>query len=105
MKNRRFIAGAVCPRCAVMDRIFIESESGINKRECLGCGYKEYMQSDGTTTEILTRVNKDEHGNIVDGFKTVAEYNSQKSSEKELQLLNTTTDLVKIISSDSDKKH
>jgi uncharacterized protein len=37
--RRRFIAGAVCPRCALMDKIVINLDT--DQRECVACGFSE----------------------------------------------------------------
>ncbi len=37
--GRRFIAGAVCPRCGAMDRIVVDT--GTDRRECVACGFGE----------------------------------------------------------------
>ena len=37
--RRRFIAGAVCPRCARMDKIVVDLDT--DHRECVACGYTE----------------------------------------------------------------
>lgn len=47
MKKRRFIAGAVCPRCHLEDRTVI-SDSG---RECVACGFKEALPKNESSTE------------------------------------------------------
>jgi uncharacterized metal-binding protein (TIGR02443 family) len=37
--RRRFIAGAVCPRCALMDKIVIDLDT--DQRLCVSCGFSE----------------------------------------------------------------
>jgi len=37
--RRRFIAGAVCPRCALMDKIVVDLET--DQRICVNCGFTE----------------------------------------------------------------
>ena len=37
--RRRFIAGAVCPRCARMDKILVDLDT--DHRECVSCGFSE----------------------------------------------------------------
>ena len=37
--RRRFIAGAVCPRCAKMDKIVVDLDT--DQRECVACGFNE----------------------------------------------------------------
>lgn len=48
--RRRFIAGAVCPACAAMDRIVIETAgSGQTVRRCVACGFSdELMPASGS---------------------------------------------------------
>lgn len=38
-RHRRFIAGAVCPRCALMDKIVVDMET--DQRLCVSCGFSE----------------------------------------------------------------
>lgn len=38
-KNRRFIAGAVCPECQKMDKIVTYIQDGEDVAECVSCGY------------------------------------------------------------------
>lgn len=57
--TRRFIAGAVCPRCSKMDKIVIELES--DARRCISCGFSEERpaaESKVGTAEMATRVNR-----------------------------------------------
>ena len=37
--RRRFIAGAVCPRCALMDKILLDMDT--DQRLCISCGFSE----------------------------------------------------------------
>lgn len=37
--RRRFIAGAVCPRCALMDKIVVDVDT--DERLCVSCGFSE----------------------------------------------------------------
>ncbi len=47
MKNKRFIAGAVCPACGTMDSIRIfRSETQRDYRECVDCGFTDAMEDD-----------------------------------------------------------
>lgn len=54
--RRRFIAGAVCPRCAVMDRIVIDLDS--DRRECVACGFSEERPQAPESAELPTRVSR-----------------------------------------------
>ena len=56
--KKRFIAGAVCPRCSEMDKIVMYEKDGINYRECVECGYEDEMPVAGLANEIPTRVNE-----------------------------------------------
>jgi len=38
---RRFIAGAICPACQQMDKLFVYSDADNNHCECVSCGFKD----------------------------------------------------------------
>ena len=58
MQKRRFIAGAVCPRCAKMDKLLMfDDDSGERWRECVSCGFKDNV-SETKAAEPSTRVNQ-----------------------------------------------
>mgnify|MGYP001812662138 FL=1 len=46
--RRRFIAGAVCPRCAAMDKIVVDLDT--DQRECVACGFSEERPTDSPGT-------------------------------------------------------
>jgi uncharacterized metal-binding protein (TIGR02443 family) len=56
--TRRFVAGAVCPRCSEMDKLVVYNDDGKDFRECVACGYKEEMRFKQVTRELETRVNQ-----------------------------------------------
>lgn len=57
MSKRRFIAGAVCPRCGAMDKIIVDLETDF--RECVACGFNEARPTDGgSVQEVPTRVSR-----------------------------------------------
>ncbi|EIK46241.1 hypothetical protein O59_000262 [Cellvibrio sp. BR] len=56
--KRRFVAGAVCPRCSEMDKLVVYSEEGKDYRECVACGFKDEMRFKFATRELETRVNQ-----------------------------------------------
>jgi uncharacterized protein len=58
--TRRFVAGAVCPRCSEMDKLVVYNQEGKDYRECVACGYKEEMHFKPVTRELDTRVNQTE---------------------------------------------
>jgi len=43
---KRFIAGAVCPRCAELDRVRSWEEDGRQFRECVACGFEDSQAAD-----------------------------------------------------------
>lgn len=56
-QRRRFIAGAVCPRCGEMDKIVVDLET--QTRECVACDFNEARPSDKPTQkELPTRVSR-----------------------------------------------
>ena len=60
--QRRFLAGAVCPRCAAQDKIQVYNEDGQDMRECVACGFRERMHFPQGVRELDTRVNQTEAG-------------------------------------------
>lgn len=62
LKNtkRRFIAGAVCPRCSEMDTTVMYRLDGIEHRECVACDFAEKANFSAATKELPTRVNQAE---------------------------------------------
>ena len=55
---RRFIAGAVCPRCGEMDKLVIYKKDGDDFRECVACGFLDKRHIQPAPKELETRVNK-----------------------------------------------
>ncbi|HCW90830.1 MAG TPA: DNA-binding protein [Marinobacter sp.] len=58
---KRFIAGAICPRCAEMDKITMHiTDDGDQVRECVSCGYTDALseQEPPANPELVTRVNQ-----------------------------------------------
>lgn len=64
--KKRFIAGAVCPRCSEMDRIVNYHEEGRNYRECVACGFKDEIRLQSEPNELATRVNAARQRNTVE---------------------------------------
>lgn len=58
--TKRFIAGAVCPRCNSMDSIRVYRNEIREYRECVKCDYQDAQNLDGTPVaeELETRVNQ-----------------------------------------------
>lgn len=45
--QKRFIAGAVCPRCGEMDRVRMYRDEEREYRECVNCGFQDSLRLDG----------------------------------------------------------
>ena len=57
VNRRRFIAGAVCPRCSAMDKIVVDLDT--DERECVACGFSEGRPQAGLpVSEPVTRVSR-----------------------------------------------
>ena len=57
--TKRFIAGAVCPRCGELDRIVAHiSKSQQQIRECISCGFHERLTDLNNQPELETRITK-----------------------------------------------
>ncbi|EED36851.1 conserved hypothetical protein [Luminiphilus syltensis NOR5-1B] len=54
--TRRFIAGAVCPRCAAMDRIVVSADG--ETRSCIDCGFEDGRPQDAAPNAVPTRVTR-----------------------------------------------
>ena len=59
-KRRRFIAGAVCPRCGAMDKIVVDLDDDM--RACVACDFTEARpagpDAQPAPRELRTRVNR-----------------------------------------------
>lgn len=65
---KRFIAGAICPRCAEMDKIMMFTDDSDEQiRECVACGFTDAVSdvekpaAPELDTRVNTRDNKDDH--------------------------------------------
>lgn len=58
-QQKRFIAGAVCPRCAQLDKLFVYRVDDKNFRECVNCDFLEEQQFESIQHEQTTRVTRD----------------------------------------------
>ncbi len=56
--KKRFIAGAVCPRCGKMDKLVVYREQERDYRECVSCGFRDEMRFPPQVREPETRVNR-----------------------------------------------
>lgn len=55
--KRRFIAGAICPRCKALDKIVMYRKYDTDFRECVECGFQDESRFQPQSREIQTRVN------------------------------------------------
>lgn len=57
---KRFIAGAVCPRCGEMDKLKAWTEDEVQYRECVACDFTDEMSltAPPELAEPATRVNQ-----------------------------------------------
>lgn len=70
--QKRFIAGAVCPRCAEMDKIRAWEQSGIHYRDCVNCDFFEQAPiEEETAAELETRVNREREEQRRNAIQTV----------------------------------
>ncbi|MBF8224366.1 MULTISPECIES: YheV family putative zinc ribbon protein [Halomonadaceae] len=70
--QKRFIAGAICPRCAAMDRIRAWEQHGVRYRECVSCDFFEQLPiEEETAQELETRVNRIRESQARDTLQTV----------------------------------
>ncbi len=67
--TKRFIAGAVCPRCGEMDSLMTWDDTEHQRviRECVSCDFEDQMDSMPTSVEadLKTRVSEGVHEKVV----------------------------------------
>lgn len=69
---KRFIAGAICPRCSAMDRIRSWESNGTRYRECVSCDFFEQLpMTEEALDPLETRVSKSEPKKESDDFQPV----------------------------------
>ena len=67
--NKRFIAGAVCPACSLIDKLVAYEQDETQHRECVRCGYHDTLDDKGRIEEVVTRVNQVRPGEPVLAFE------------------------------------
>jgi uncharacterized protein len=77
--KRRFMAGAVCPRCSKMDTIVVYNLDGRDFRECVSCDFKEEMRLNIAASELDTRVNQ---GDGLEGVQVITILPMDSSTKK-----------------------
>jgi uncharacterized metal-binding protein (TIGR02443 family) len=78
---KRFIAGAVCPKCAEMDRLVSYTNDDGTFKECVACGFLEKQIVQIETNELGTRVNHFPEGEEEQDDIQVVQLISSKNSK------------------------
>ncbi|GAB1262677.1 YheV family putative zinc ribbon protein [Aurantivibrio plasticivorans] len=85
--KKRFIAGAVCPRCSDMDSIVVYKIKNAHHRECVSCDFKEVTQfgddNGRPKAELETRVNTP----IVNAQAQIHDHEQQKNAPQVVKIL------------------
>lgn len=56
---KRFIAGAVCPKCQLVDKLVVYSKDEQEICECVRCGYQQQQES--APQQGIAKVGQREH--------------------------------------------
>ncbi len=64
--KKRFIAGAICPKCKAMDRIVMYRKNAKDFREAVECDFSDEMLFKNKNRELETRVNVTEAQKITE---------------------------------------
>lgn len=80
--KRRFIAGAVCPRCSEMDRIVNYKLGDKNYRECVACGFKDEIRLQASPRELDTRVNQTDDRDVEETAVKILPPSSETDNKK-----------------------
>ncbi len=62
-QKKRFIAGAVCPKCKAIDTMALTKEDGVEKVTCVNCG-DQMTQSEPQVDEVVRQ-----HEQVIGVFK------------------------------------
>ena len=62
-EKKRFIAGAVCPKCKAMDTMALTKENGVEKVTCVSCG-EQMVQTEAQVSKVVR-----EHEQVIVVFK------------------------------------
>ncbi|WP_067104652.1 YheV family putative zinc ribbon protein [Microbulbifer flavimaris] len=81
--KKRFIAGAVCPRCSEMDTIVNYRIGEKNYRECVSCGFKDEIRLQSSPAEIPTRVNERRRQEEIEAPVKILDPSSGKQNKKD----------------------
>lgn len=50
--KKRFIAGAICPKCKAMDTMALTKENNVEKVTCVSCG-EQMVQTEAQVEEVV----------------------------------------------------
>lgn len=76
VKKKRFIAGASCPHCAEVDKIYTFERGNKKWRACAACDFEEEFSESiqaSSQQELVTRVNQSRIGEPVLAHETPVE--------------------------------
>tara|TARA_R110001583_G_scaffold281_7_gene2576 strand:+ start:126 stop:329 length:204 start_codon:yes stop_codon:yes gene_type:complete len=62
-QRKRFIAGAVCPKCKAQDTMALTKEDGVEKVTCVSCG-EQMTQSEPQVEQVVRQ-----HEQVIGVFK------------------------------------
>lgn len=62
-QRKRFIAGAICPKCKAQDTMALTKEDGVEKVTCVSCG-DQMTQSEPQVDEVVRQ-----HEQVIGVFK------------------------------------
>jgi len=62
-QKKRFIAGAICPKCKEQDTMALTKENGVEKATCVSCG-EQMTQSEPQVEEVVRQ-----HEQVIGVFK------------------------------------
>ena len=62
-QKKRFIAGAVCPKCKAQDTMALTKEDGVEKVTCVSCG-EQMTQSEPQVEQVVRQ-----HEQVIGVFK------------------------------------
>lgn len=56
--QKRFIAGAICPKCQVIDRLVVYAVDGVEVCECVQCGHTQQQETE--SKPVVAKLGKKE---------------------------------------------
>ncbi len=56
---KRFVAGAICPKCQLIDKIVVYHNGETEVCECVRCGYKQFQAQEAKP--VIAKLGKKEH--------------------------------------------